>query len=229
MRRCVASTTQSDRLKLRQDLHQFTPAQFLGNQKCGLQLDARTLHTGGNATVAVVRPQARSHLHAHSAIGPNKLPLIARSQQAIAHHIVRNQIPRVLWSAVTLQVIWRSAQHQPCARDLPEDQTRICEAGDANGTPRGKTAATVKKSAPIVAEHVVDVIAGRTPGQKFDGYTSCPLIVKEGSAMLIEFDYAGKLTPTLHMIEPLQAGYIAWLMKYRMLKPAYMATLKGWV
>jgi sulfide:quinone oxidoreductase len=99
--------------------------------------------------------------------------------------------------------------------------------GDVNGTPRGKTAATVKKSAPIVAEHLVDVIAGRTPGQKFDGYTSCPLIVKEGSAMLIEFDYAGNLTPSLPMIEPLQASYFAWLMKTRMLKPAYMATLKG--
>lgn len=99
--------------------------------------------------------------------------------------------------------------------------------GDVNGTPRGKTAATVKKSIPIVAEYVVDVIAGRTPGQKFDGYTSCPLIVKEGSAMLIEFDCAGNLTPTLPMIEPLQAGYFAWLVKYRMLQPAYMATLKG--
>jgi sulfide:quinone oxidoreductase len=29
------------------------------------------------------------------------------------------------------------------------------------------------------------------------------------------------------MIEPLQAGHFAWLMKYRMLKPAYLATLKG--
>jgi sulfide:quinone oxidoreductase len=99
--------------------------------------------------------------------------------------------------------------------------------GDINGTPRGKTAATVKKSAPIVAQHVVDVIAGREPGQAFDGYTSCPLIVKEGSAMLIEFDYDGKLTPSLPMIEPLQAGYLAWLMKVRMLKPAYLAVLKG--
>ncbi len=99
--------------------------------------------------------------------------------------------------------------------------------GDINGTPRGKTAATVKKSAPIVAQHLVDVISGREPGQKFDGYTSCPLIVKEGSAMLIEFDYEGKLTPSLPMIEPLQASYFAWLMKYHMLKPAYMATLKG--
>lgn len=101
--------------------------------------------------------------------------------------------------------------------------------GDINGTPRGKTAATIKKSAPIVARHLVDVIAGREPGQTFDGYTSCPLIVKEGSAMLIEFDYEGKLTPSLPMVDPLQAGYFAWLMKYRMLKPAYLAVLKGHV
>lgn len=99
--------------------------------------------------------------------------------------------------------------------------------GDINGTPRGKTAATVKKSAPIVAQHLVDVIAGREPGQKFDGYTSCPMIVREGSAWLIEFDYEGRLTPSLPMIEPLQDSYAAWLMKTRMLKPAYMAVLKG--
>ncbi len=99
--------------------------------------------------------------------------------------------------------------------------------GDINGTPRGKTAATVKKSAPIVAQHLADVIAGRAPGQKFDGYTSCPLIVREGSAMLIEFDYEGKLVPSLPMIEPLQESYFAWLMKVRLLKPAYLSVLKG--
>lgn len=99
--------------------------------------------------------------------------------------------------------------------------------GDINGTPRGKTAATIKKSAPIVAQHVVDFLAGRALGQVFDGYTSCPLIIREGSAMLIEFDYAGKLTPSLPMIEPLQESFFAWLMKVRMLKPAYLAVLKG--
>jgi sulfide:quinone oxidoreductase len=99
--------------------------------------------------------------------------------------------------------------------------------GDINGTPRGKTAATVKKSAPIVAHNLVETIAGRTPDQSFDGYTSCPMITREGSAMLIEFDYEGRLTPSLPMIDPLQDSYMAWLMKYRMLKPAYMAVLKG--
>lgn len=99
--------------------------------------------------------------------------------------------------------------------------------GDINGTPRGKTAATVKKSAPLVAHNLVEVIAGRKADQAFDGYTSCPLITREGSAMLIEFDYEGRLTPSLPMIEPLNDSFFAWLMKVRMLKPAYMAVLKG--
>ncbi len=99
--------------------------------------------------------------------------------------------------------------------------------GDINGTPRGKTAATVKKSAPLVAHNLVEQIVGRKPDQMFDGYTSCPLITREGSAMLIEFDYEGRLTPSLPMIEPLNDSFFAWLMKYRMLKPAYMAVLKG--
>jgi sulfide:quinone oxidoreductase len=99
--------------------------------------------------------------------------------------------------------------------------------GDINGTPRGKTAATVKKSAPLVAHNLVEVIAGRKADEAFDGYTSCPLITREGSAMLIEFDYEGRLTPSLPMIKPLNDSFFAWLMKYRMLKPAYMAVLKG--
>ncbi|MCU0950560.1 MAG: FAD-dependent oxidoreductase [Burkholderiaceae bacterium] len=99
--------------------------------------------------------------------------------------------------------------------------------GDINGTPRGKTAATVKKSAPIVAHNLAQVIAGKPADLSFDGYTSCPLITREGSALLIEFDYEGRLTPSLPMIDPLQDSYMAWLMKYRMLKPAYLAVLKG--
>lgn len=99
--------------------------------------------------------------------------------------------------------------------------------GDINGTPRGKTAATVKKSAPIVTRNLVDVIAGKEPAERFDGYTSCPLLLREGSALLVEFDYEGRLTPSLPMIDPLQDSYFAWLMKYRLLKPAYIAVAKG--
>lgn len=99
--------------------------------------------------------------------------------------------------------------------------------GDTNGTPRGKTAATVKKSAPIVVHNLLQVMQGKPADMTFDGYTSCPLIVREGSAMLIEFDYEGNLTPSLPLIEPLNDSYLGWLLKYALLKPAYVATLKG--
>ncbi len=79
----------------------------------------------------------------------------------------------------------------------------------------------------MVTQNLIDVIAGREPSQLFDGYTSCPMILREGSAMLIEFDYDGKLTPSLPMIDPMQESYFAWVMKYRLLKPAYMAVAKG--
>jgi sulfide:quinone oxidoreductase len=100
--------------------------------------------------------------------------------------------------------------------------------GDINGTPRGKTAATIKKSAPIVVENLRDAIAGKIPSAPpFDGYTSCPLLIREGSALLVEFNYEGQLVPSLPGIEPLQDSYMAWLMKYRLLKPAYIAVAKG--
>ncbi len=99
--------------------------------------------------------------------------------------------------------------------------------GDINGTPRGKTAATIKKSAPIVVQNLLDVMAGKSPSLEFDGYTSCPLLLREGAALLVEFDGDGNLTPSLPMIEPLQDSWMAWLMKYRLLKPAYLSVLKG--
>jgi sulfide:quinone oxidoreductase len=100
--------------------------------------------------------------------------------------------------------------------------------GDINGTPRGKTAATVKKSSIVAAANLVSVIAGREPALKFDGYTSCPLVTAIGRAMLIEFDYEGRLTPSLPGIEPLTESAFAWFLEDRMLKPAYFAMLKGW-
>jgi len=44
--------------------------------------------------------------------------------------------------------------------------------GDVNGTPRGKTAATVKKGGYVAAANLVAVVSGREPVLRFDGYTS---------------------------------------------------------
>lgn len=100
-------------------------------------------------------------------------------------------------------------------------------AGDINGTGKGKTAATVKKSVPIIVDNLLSVMQGLEPKQIFDGYTSCPLLVREGAALLVEFDYKDNLTPSLPLVQPLQDSYFAWLLKYRLFKPSYMAVAKG--
>ena len=51
--------------------------------------------------------------------------------------------------------------------------------------------------------------------------------VEEGEAMLVEFNGAGKLTPTLPLVDPLQPSYFAWYLEEIMLKPAYMTVLRG--
>jgi len=109
-------------------------------------------------------------------------------------------------------------------RRFPE----VFGCGDVNGTPRGKTAATVKKGGIVAAANLAAVIAGREPALRFDGYTSCPMVTSLGRAMLIEFDYEGRLTPTLPGVDPLAESWFAWFLEERMLKPAYFAMLKGW-
>ena len=99
--------------------------------------------------------------------------------------------------------------------------------GDVNGTPRGKTAATVKMSVPVVVENLLAVMAGKEPTATFDGYTSCPLLTRFGAAMLIEFDYNGNLTPTYPFIDPKKESWLAWIMKDQLLKPTYLQMLKG--
>ncbi len=99
--------------------------------------------------------------------------------------------------------------------------------GDVNAVPKGKTAATVKKSAPVMVNNLLNTIRGKAPDMVFDGYTSCPLLIREGAAMLVEFNYKNELTPSFSFVDPLQESYFAWYLEEVMLQPAYMSVLKG--
>ena len=104
----------------------------------------------------------------------------------------------------------------------------IFAVGDVAGVPKGKTAASVKWQVPVVEDHVVADIAGRSGTQAYNGYTSCPLITRVGRAMLVEFDYHNNLTPSFPgVIAPLEELWISWLMKEVALKATYNAMLRG--
>ena len=104
----------------------------------------------------------------------------------------------------------------------------IFGVGDINGVPKGKTAASAKFHQPVVEDHLVSEIQGREGTERFNGYTSCPMITRIGRAMLIEFDYNDNLTPSFPgIIAPLEELWISWLMKEVALKPTYNAMLRG--
>jgi sulfide:quinone oxidoreductase len=102
--------------------------------------------------------------------------------------------------------------------------------GDAGSTPNAKTAAAVRKQAPVVAHNVLAALGKLKGAAVYDGYGSCPLTVERGKIVMAEFLYGGKLAPTfpLWMIEGTRPSRAAWMLKEHVLPGVYWnGMLKG--
>lgn len=101
--------------------------------------------------------------------------------------------------------------------------------GDVIGAPINKTAASVKAQAPVVEANLLAAIQDKSLTARHDGYTSCPMITGIGKAMLVEFGYEDDFAfmPSFPFIDPKDESWTAWVMKDRMLQPAYYAVLDG--
>ena len=99
--------------------------------------------------------------------------------------------------------------------------------GDVIGAPVNKTAASVKMQTPVVEDNLIAAMTGNELTARHNGYTSCPLITGIGKAMLVEFGYDGVMLPSFPFINPEEESWAVWIMKDRMLKPAYYAMLEG--
>ena len=95
--------------------------------------------------------------------------------------------------------------------------------GDGCNTPNAKTAAAVRKQAPVAAVNALAVLDGHELVAEYDGYGSCPLTVERGKIVLAEFGYGGKLMPSFPdwIIDGKRASRRAWFLKERMLPPMY--------
>ncbi|MEP2549197.1 MAG: FAD/NAD(P)-binding oxidoreductase, partial [Qipengyuania citrea] len=102
--------------------------------------------------------------------------------------------------------------------------------GDAGSSPNAKTAAAVRKQAPIVAVNALAVLDDKQPVADYDGYGSCPLTVERGKIVLAEFGYGGKLLPSLPtwLIDGTRPRRLSWLLKSEALPWIYWnGMLKG--
>lgn len=95
--------------------------------------------------------------------------------------------------------------------------------GDACSASNAKTAAAVRKQAPVVAVNALAAIEGREPVADYDGYGSCPLTVEKGKIVLAEFGYGGKLLPSFPnwLIDGTSPSRLSWLLKETILPPVY--------
>ncbi|ASK33105.1 TIGR01244 family protein (plasmid) [Alcanivorax sp. N3-2A] len=99
--------------------------------------------------------------------------------------------------------------------------------GDSSGTGNAKTAAAVRKQAPVVAANLLAHLDGRALEGRYDGYGACPLTVERGKVIMAEFGYQGALQPSFPL-DPTKARKLYWLLKAQALPPIYFnLMLKG--
>lgn len=108
------------------------------------------------------------------------------------------------------------------------DYKNIFGIGDVIGTSNSKTAAAVRKQAPVVVANLLAVSQGLAPTAQYDGYSACPIITGKGKVMLAEFGYDGKLMPSFPF-DMTQERRSMWIFKRYIFPQLYWrGMLKGY-
>ncbi len=98
----------------------------------------------------------------------------------------------------------------------------VFSLGDAAGTPNAKTGAAVRKQAPIVVDHLLQVLreGSIVRPQVYKGYSSCPLVTGYGRLILAEFDYENRPMPSFPF-DTTQERYSMYALKVYALPTMY--------
>ena len=136
----------------------------------------------------------------------------------LLHVVPPQKAPRFIRDSVLANAEgWVEADHETLRHPRFGN---IFSLGDVCAAPNAKTAAAVRKQAPVVAENLLAVLAGRGPRALYDGYGACPLTVERGKVVLAEFGYGGKLLPTFPL-DPRVPRRLAWDLKVRAMPGIY--------
>ncbi len=85
--------------------------------------------------------------------------------------------------------------------------------GDAGSSPNSKTGAAIRKQAPVVVTNLLDVMAGRTPSARYEGYASCPITTSRHTMLLAEFDYSMRPKPSIPVLDTIKERKDMWYLK----------------
>jgi sulfide:quinone oxidoreductase len=103
----------------------------------------------------------------------------------------------------------------------------VFSIGDASSLPNSKTAAAVRKQAPVCAANILAFRDGKSLPKSYDGYASCPLVTGYGRLILAEFGYDGKIMETMPFDQS-EERYSMYFAKAHMMPQMYWhGMLKG--
>lgn len=103
----------------------------------------------------------------------------------------------------------------------------VFSLGDASSLPNSKTAAAVRKQAPVVVENLMAFRRGLPLPARYDGYASCPLVTGYGRLILAEFGYDGVIMETMPFDQS-QERYTMWATKaYALPRMYWHGMLRG--
>lgn len=103
----------------------------------------------------------------------------------------------------------------------------IFSLGDASSLPNSKTAAAIRRQAPVVVHNLLAVMRKQQLEAQYNGYSCCPLITGYGKTIMAEFDYDGKAYPSFPL-DPTQERASMWFLKRHVLPWVYWnRMLKG--
>ncbi len=103
----------------------------------------------------------------------------------------------------------------------------IFSLGDCSSLPTSKTAAAIRKQAPVTVGNVCALIEGKPLTGKYNGYTSCPLVTSYKSLVLAEFDYDKKPEETFPIDQSKERYSMFLLKKYALPQLYWNGMLKG--
>lgn len=85
--------------------------------------------------------------------------------------------------------------------------------GDASSAPTSKTAAAVRRQAPVVVKNLLSLMGLKPLLSQYDGYTCCPLITGYNRVIMAEFDGYNGTPLSSFPLNPIKERAIMWAME----------------
>ena len=98
----------------------------------------------------------------------------------------------------------------------------IWAVGDAAAVATRRSGGAIRQQAKTLVKNMRAVLEGRSPTQKYNGYSVVPFTVSRGTVVFAEFDRWGRLQPTIPFWRSLyRERYLSWIADRRVLPWVY--------